>query len=205
MRVSARELEELASENIGTVELTFENTSDRWVHISQVDLDFGKPTTNDAVAVVSGPELHAWQQGAQLRAAQNRQKANGALVAVALGGLFLGMAGVVSDTPGLALAGDLVLTGSLVTAAARDINDDIEAAQTVPVYPENHLFAVPFAIPPRLAVKKFLVLDTGSVPRQSCLAWIYVRFHTRQGPRERVLLRFRYPGHGSDWTNGVCS
>lgn len=204
LRVSSRELDELSSQSIGAVEVTLENTSNRWLRVHEVELDFGGPVENERVAVLDPEELRAWFQGAQLNATRKRQNADGIIIAVALGGLLLGLAGAMSDSPGLSLAGDLAITGSMTAAVARDLNDHVEAAQTVPVFPENHLFATPFAIPPGLAVKKLVVLETGAVPQTRCLAWMAMRYRTGEGPSEHVRLRVRYPGQASDWRTGVC-
>ena len=152
--ISAVELSHYASNYFGLVEMTFENATARWVHLSRLSLDFGDAARNEAVLVPSGADLETWYLSTLQRndiRATNHGTALGALFAV---GQVVALAGAISGKRGLAAVGGAVAAGTATAALVDRQNSRVQSAEGVHLVPQSHLLAIPFSVPPGLFTQK---------------------------------------------------
>jgi hypothetical protein len=197
--ISSRQVSDLSSRYFGAVEVTFENRSSEWVRIQQVALEFGSPERNAAVAITAGEDLQRWQEGTQRRndiRDANRATATelllfGAVVATAAGG----------RSP-VGAAGALVGAGTAAAMTASEMEGRASAAETVSLYPAHHLLTLPFSVPPGLAIKRWVVLNTPARRALGCISHADLMYTTDRDLNERVRLSFGAPS--SEWQRGAC-
>ena len=197
LKISAREIRSLASEHFGFVEVTFENTTSRWIHIERMQLGFGDPVKDQNVFVPWGTELESWRRAIQERNEVRETNAETALAAIALTGAVVAVAS--SDRP-TKTAGGLLAVGALGAAAVRDTERRLGDAQNAKPFPETHLFELPFPVPPGLHSKRWIVLNTP--PHVGCIQAMILDYESGAGHHERVLAEFR--SQGSEWQSKVC-
>lgn len=195
--VSGEELTDLASPNFGALELTFENTSTDWRRIRRVSLDFGGATNNQFIRIPWGDDIRAWYDATVQRSrihATNRRLATGA---VALAGMTVA---TTSSNETARAVGGIAALGALAGLLAEQSSAAVSSAERVAFFPENHLFAGPFAVPPNLFTKKWVTLNTpgGNVP---CIDYLVLTYEFDDRPFERVFLY--YKSH-SDWQREAC-
>jgi hypothetical protein len=197
LKVSAREIRSLASEHFGFVEVTFENTTSRWVHIHRVELGFGDPVQDRNVYVPWGTELESWRRAIDERNRVRETNAETALAALALSGALVAAA---SSDRGAKAAGGLVAAGAVGTAIVMHTDQRVSAAQDAKPFPEAHLLELPFPVPPGLHSKRWIVLNTPA--NIGCIHSMTLAYESDNGHRERVWADFR--SRGSEWQRKVC-
>jgi hypothetical protein len=195
--VHGRELTELSSPNFGVLEFTFENATDHWIRLDDVRLDFGDPVKNQGVTVPGGADMQAWQAATMKRNAVRSENAQTALAVIALGGAVA--AGGSHSGKVRAVATGAAVGAALATSAAAT-----NAAVAESLYPQDHLFAVPIAIPPRLFAQRWIALNTSAEINKTCLTWTILDYDTSEHQRERLVLTFRDRPTGSEWQSAAC-
>jgi hypothetical protein len=66
-----------------------------------------------------------------------------------------------------------------------------------PAYPEQHLLAVPFPVPPGLFTKRWILISTPEKPPGGCIDSMILSYETSDHMTGRLLLPFKAPI--SDW------
>jgi len=204
LAISGEELRTYASAYFGMVELTFENGTAEWIHIDRVSLDFGSAASNEAVVLPDGPDLDAWYE-----ATLQRNDIRDTNAATALGALFavgqaVAVVGALSGEREVAAAGGALALGSATAALIDGQDRRVQDAEGVRVMPQSHLLNVPFAVPPGLFAKKWVLLQTRSRPAP-CINTMLIDYETRERGRERALLTFRTAFESSEWQRRTCS
>jgi len=199
--VTGEELDVLASRYFGAIRITFENPSSRWVNVRTMRIGFGSEELNKGVLLPWGSQVDSWMQATLRRNAVRQANVDAALTVVALAGTATRAAA------GDSTAGDIgaVAAGGAVAISAIDgLNTQARLANSPPLFPDSHLLAVPFAIPPGLFADKWVLLQTSDPSRPACHRAIVLDYETDVGGRERVVLPFRTPGEPSEWQSGAC-
>jgi hypothetical protein len=197
--ISARQVSDLSSRYFGAVEVTFENRSSEWVRIQQASLEFGSPERNAAVIITAGEDLQRWQEGTQRRNAI--REANHATAAELL--LFgAAVATVAGGRSSVGAAGALVGAGTALAMTAGEMGARASAAETVSLYPGSHLLSLPFSVPPGLAIKRWVVLNSPAKRALGCISHADLMYTTDRDLHERVRLAFG--DMSSEWQRGVC-
>jgi hypothetical protein len=198
LQISGEELTSLSSSNFGAIELTFENTTSEWRRIRRVSLDFGGPTKNQFVTVPWGDDIRAWGEATVARneiAATNRQLALGA---VALTGAIVAVG---SNSKSVRKAGGLASLSALAAMQVDRSMSIVDSAEHVNIFPEDHLLAGPFAIPPHLFAKKWILFYTKNTSVQPCIDALILTYEFEDRPFERVFLRYK---DYSEWQKEAC-
>lgn len=201
--VSGEELASYSSRHFGLIEVTFENFTNEWLHVDQLALDFGGAERNAGVFLPEGADLIAWHDATVNRndiRDTNAATALGALLAL---GTIVTLAGRASGHREAAAAGGVVALGAATTAAIGDVGARIDRAGRVRLLPETHLLAVPFAIPPGLFAKRWVLLNTRS-SATPCIASMLIDYHVEPGD-ERVRLPLRRGAALSEWQPEACA
>lgn len=197
LRVSGGEMADLASPYLGAIQLVFENESAEWVRIRDVRLRFGSAEQDAAVRVPYGTDLTSWYESTLVR--NDVRDHNRSIV---LGSITLGaaMVAAASHDETVRAAGGLASLGAATALTVSDVDARIDALERPAMFPEHHLLAGPFAVPPALFVKKWITLQTpgGSLP---CVAGMTVSYAVDGRAREHVYLKFKV---SSEWQAKAC-
>lgn len=201
--VSGEELRAYSSQHFGLVEITFENFTSEWVHVERLALDFGGAEANDGVLLPVGADLEAWHQATVQRndiRDTNEATALGALLAL---GMLVAVAADAGKSDDLAAVGGAVALGAATAEVIRDHDARVERAESPRLLPASHLLAVPFAIPPGLFAKKWVLLNTRNAATP-CITSMRIDYDVERG-NERVLLTFRSKLDALKWQKYACA
>jgi hypothetical protein len=124
-----------------------------------------------------------------------------ALSVLAIGGSFLAVAG--KGKPVGALGG-VVALGAVGALGAKRATEAIDGAQAVPMFPDTHLLAGPFSVPPGLFTKKWVLLNTRMRAGAECMGSMVIDYEIVEKGHERVLLDFKDRSGHSEWQDGAC-
>jgi hypothetical protein len=192
--VHGRELTSLSSPDFGVLQFTFENPTDHWVRIDQLHVDFGSPAADRGVTAVEGDDITAWQIATEQRNAVRAANTQTALDVLALGAA-IGRAHRRHGPASAAVVG-VVVGATLAGLPGGSSGQDL--------YPADHLYAVPIAIPPGLFAKRWIVFNTDAAANRTCLGRAILDYDTSDHNRERVVLDFRTSPNDSEWQTAAC-
>jgi len=185
LQVSAAEAVNYSSAYLGLVEVTFENPTAVWKQVVRVAVDFGSRANNQSVTIATSDEIDAWQRAIRLRL----RHVESAVPSTAI------------DLRGLGVEVDPLGTGvdphpQGAPAAATD------GGAPPPAYPDQHLLATPFLVPPGLFTKRWILLSTPENPLGGCVESMLLVYETSDHQTGRVRLPFKAP---SAWQAHACS
>ncbi len=201
--VSGAEVSSYASEHFGLVQVTFENASADWIRIRRLTLDFGSAGASRAVTVTEGPDIDSWISATLQRNVireTNETLALGTLLAI---GATIETVGASSGKRGVSAAGSMLALGAAAGLAGDAVTDSQHRAENGALFPNSHLLAVPFAIPPGLFSKRWVLLYTRE--QGACIRSVRLDYELDAHGSESVHLVFRRPGEYSEWQRGVCA
>jgi hypothetical protein len=128
---------EYASKYFGSFRFVFENEWDQWLTIENIRLSFTEDSAQKYIKVLDQLELEQWGKAARLQKNLHEstvKELQSALVSA--GSSISGMVGDISETVGL------------------------DASGKKKTYPQNHLYAEEFVLPPGFAVEKWVLLES---------------------------------------------
>ncbi len=200
--VTGSEDSSLSTPHFALVNFTFENTSRKWIKISDVELDFKDPILNKEVEFPVGERISAFakamSENAQVRAA-NLASVMGA---VSLVGAATETAGLASRDRGLRLAGQLGVSTGLIGFANVAMLSTSERAKLAQAVPDTHLLSGSFEIPPGLHTKRWLLIYTENPYQIPLATMMHIRYSTMGGAQEQLALQFRSENSFSRWQYG---
>ncbi|MGK5092534.1 hypothetical protein WDW89_11045 [Deltaproteobacteria bacterium TL4] len=194
--VSGEENNNLSSPYFGVIDFTFENTSQGWIKLSQVKVYFENDTINENVQFTSGKELKVWMESTQKKVVMdlhNKQVAYGSIAGVGLGLAATG------DDPQTRNMGLAMYLGTFAALAVDSFQDQASGLEQTKVFPQTHLFAKDFMIPPGLFIKKWVVLNSKNHSKTGYIHTLYLEYETSSGERATLKLEFR--NGSSEWQN----
>jgi hypothetical protein len=200
--ISGEEISEYASKHFGLIQVTFENTSADWARVARLSLDFGDATTTAAVSVPEGSDIDSWMTATLQRNVirdTNQAIALGTLLAI---GVAVETIGAVSGRTGVAAAGGVVELGAAAGLAVDTFTDAGPGLESGTAFPRSHLLAQPFAIPPGLFSKRWVLLYTREPG--ACIRFMRLRYEVNDHEPESALLVFRKPRDRSEWQQAAC-
>jgi hypothetical protein len=160
MKVSAEADGEQENHGYLLVYITFENTSDRWIKISEANVKIS-PEDADKISVVKGKDMEDWASAMKTTdklEKHNRNVIQTAILAVA-GATALGTASRTGTA--MAIANDVSVAAVAGTATYMGVNaikDSKRGQETTSWVPENHLYQ-PFSLPAKLFARKWILLN----------------------------------------------
>jgi len=198
LRVSGEELASLSSPNFGVLELTFENSAADWRRIKRVRLDFAGPTNNQFVRIPWGDDIRAWYEATLQRNQIDERNRSVALGVVAIAGMIVATSS--SSQPAKVLGG-LAAVSSVAAMQAERTSVATNSVERVAMFPDSHLLAGPFAVPPNLFAKKWVLLNTKDGNNVPCIDRLVLTYEFEDLPFERVFLRYKSK---SEWQARAC-
>lgn len=202
LKISGAEVGDLSSPYFGLVALTLENDSPDWVRIRKLSVSFGGADQDASVLIPWGADIASWEHAIEERNAVRSYNASSALAAIAVAGALVAAVG---HHKAAGAVGGLVAAGAVAALTARAVSEDVSAIESVPLFPDTHLLSVPFAVPPGLFSKKWILLNTPSAGPAACVKAMLIEYETERGQKEQVWLPFRRPYSGSEWQRHACS
>jgi len=197
--LSGQELPELSSPTLGAIEVTFENRSNRWLHVRDLAFSFGSDAVNQSILVPSGTDLDAWMDTV---AFYDRFRTHGTGMATR----SLSVAALASSLSGrssrLARAPYAAPLSVAELSALRIANDN--AALEALRLPAEHLLASPISVPPGLFAKRWILFYTPDPRKTGCVRRMQLGYRLDEGQVEYVSLRFREAQSFSPWQADAC-
>ena len=130
---------EYASTYFGSFRFVFENQKDEWLEIQNIRLSFHDDSAKKYISVLGQNRLEQWGRAVRLQTNLNESSVKEIQSALlSAGSSISGMVGDISETVGLD-------TGEKETS-----------------YPDNHLYAERFVLPPGFAVEKWVLLQSSN-------------------------------------------
>lgn len=194
--ISGKENKDLSSQHFGTVNLTFENKSPKWIHIKKVSIEFPESELNEKVRIPVGYELDAWAKATQER--NSIRDFNSALIwgsIMAAGGVAAG----VSSNRNVQAAGAVSAIGAGTVLTAKSIDSAYSRVQLSKILPATHLLSEGFVIPPGLHAMKWITFYTEAPNDIPLVKDLYITYNTEDGRTEKVLLNIRDERSISEW------
>jgi hypothetical protein len=199
LKISAREVEDYASEFFGYIAITIENDSSEWVRIARMQVRFPTRAQNEGVLIPWGRDVMSWARAAGLR--HEIRQTNTMLILTGVGMLGAVVAGSSQSMAG-EVTGGAVAAGALTAAAIEQAGDEAMHRNTPAPFPREHVMSVPLAVPPGLFSRHWLLLNTpGDL---ECVTGLVLEYETDRGQRERVLLYIRDKNGHSEWQRPAC-
>ncbi len=128
---------EFASKYFGSFRFVFENERDQWLTIEDIRLSFAEDSAQKYIKVLDQLELEQW--GKAVRLQKNLHEST------------------VKE-----LQSVLISASSSISSMVSDISETVglDASGKKRTYPENHLYAEEFILPPGFAVEKWVLLES---------------------------------------------
>ncbi len=187
MIISGKEVEYLSSMYFGFIDLTFENKSQNWIRIKKIKVDLGKAEVNSNVKFTSGRDIIHWDNATRKRNAIREHNERVVLGSIAALGYGLAL----TDNQKLNMMGSAAGLGAIASLAVSEYNKNLDKIQNAKIFPESHLLAEEFIIPPGLFVKKWILLNTSNHKKIGFIRGFYLEYETDSGKNEKVQLVFR--------------
>jgi hypothetical protein len=204
--VSGQENTALASRYFGVLDFTFENTSQDWIRIKAVKVDFGDDKINQNIVFTSGRDIKIWHESIEKR--NVIRDFNTETILSAIAGFGAGMA-LSSHNSDIQKIGTMAAIGSVTSLSAYEFNKFVDKIEKAEIFPQNHLLARGFIIPPGLSVKKWLLINSQNHAAIGYTTNLFLEYETEHGRKEKVKLDFRSmpnTGHcSSEWQNDLCT
>ncbi len=186
--ISGKLKRQLSSKFFAFIDLTFENTSQEWVRLTDIKIDFGSEEANENINFTYGTDLSVWFKSTQKRNKirnYNQQLAIGVIT-----GLGAGIAAG-SNNSNIQSLGLMTATAGATVLSVNEFNKIQSKIEDAEIFPENHLFAKDFIIPPGLFDKKWLVINSKNHGKIGFITDLYLEYRINDIEKEKVKLQFR--------------
>ena len=202
---SAQENKELAGKYFGYIEIAIENTSEKWVSIEDIEIDFEEDNIEENTRILSGRDFLAWKEAVLSKKAL--EDYNKKVVSSLIFTAGLGLA-VLSDNQNAQNLGTGVAIGSSASMSISDYRNykSFNQLENAKIFPENHLLYGKILIPPGYFTRKFLVLDITKgglyeyIDYMNLLITVNIPDLKKEYTRE-VKLKFRTSPEESNYSN----
>ena len=183
----------------GLVHLVFENKSDEWVTIKDIEVSFGKEANKyvNFLSPKTGKNLLKIYMESKkkvlLMEQKNRAAWGAALAGLAAAGAAVAAANNSSNKKNSTYKANQALAQGLVTAAivAEASRRPIKKA-VMEEYPEGHLLKKgDFIIPPGLFEERWIIVNTRNHEELGYLHSMDISYRTKKGTKETATLQFR--------------
>ncbi len=158
---------DFTSKNFGGFQFVFDNTRDQWATIKNIRLSFAEDSATKYIKVLNQRGLRLWSKALLQQQAIQRsdfKQLQSALVKA-----------------GASLTGVNVADDEIVDIASSDIASE---------YPENHLYAQEFILPPNFAVEKWVLLESSNHDKIPYVTSVQLDFEVNNR-NQRGILNFR--------------
>lgn len=167
------------------VEVTFENTSDNWVKISESRLIIKNPAESK-ISVVLGKDLDYWAEAMKARLDKDQYNEEWIKTGIVTAGAIAMAAGRHNNDSGLAAAGALAVVGTTAWAVTDAIRFSLNKAEGVNKTPDNHLYH-DFTVPPKMFIRRWLLVNK---PSTQVINKLVLSVNTVEGDKDYYEIMF---------------
>ena len=182
--VSAQDDGVFESNYFGVINFSFVNTSQEWIYIKNIRIDFGDDAKNDNIKIISGNDIVTWRDSTMLRNNIDEHNMNLFLGTLAVTGAVLS----VSGNKNVKTAGQAMLLGAEGSLTVKALSDSYDKIQFSTIFPQSHLLNSDFAIPPGLFVRKWVVLNTKNHDKTGPITSLDIEYLTENNKKEKVRI-----------------
>lgn len=158
LKITAEEIAEYTDEYHTMIDLTFENTSGRWLHVEEAGVDFANKSGVEHNIIV-GDDLIAWAESYRIKQQVKDYNDSLGIAAAILGGVIMAAAAGRSGSPAGVAAGASVAIGAATVQDVKSLGRARLDAQTSKLVPEGHLYRT-FAVPPKGYARRWVLVNT---------------------------------------------
>jgi hypothetical protein len=198
LAVTVEESVPLSSPAVGALAFRFANAGAEFLHIDRVLIDFGGEKENQSVIVLSDSDLESWSEGIAVRNRERQYRRDATMLGLAIAADVLVGAASFAHSKGHHVpppaATQLVLTAAML----RD-----ESSSEGARFPDSHLLDVPFSVPPKLGVSRWVALQTRD-PGAPCIHFVSLRVLVRERGWLQFATSFRGADTLSEWQSDRC-
>lgn len=186
--ISGKENKAFSSKYFAVIDFTFENLSQEWIRIKKIKINFENEKINKNIKFTSGNDLTIWHASTKKRNIIkdfNTEMVLGAITAFGAG-LAAG-----SDQKNVKDFGNVLAVGGAASLSVYEFNKVLNSIEKSAIFPESHLFATDFVIPPGLFVKKWLLCNSKNHNETGYISHIFLEYEIEDGTVEKLKLDFR--------------
>lgn len=184
LKISAEENVQLGSDYFGVINFSFINTSQEWIYIKNIKLDFGDGI-NENIRIISGKDIYAWKESTLHRNQIDEYNMKLFLGTVALAGAFMSESG----NKYAGKTGELMLLGAYSSLSVKELNDSQKKINYPAIFPQNHLLSGEIIVPPGLFVKKWIVVNSRNHDKIGIIKKFDIEYETKSNDKERIRIR----------------
>ncbi len=185
LKISAKEIKYGGRDNFKLIDMTLENTDEKWLRISKARVITEE---TPGVNVVLGKDLYLWAEAALNQAqinAQNRNMVLGVLLLAGSAALIASHRQGHSDST-LAAAGATAAGSAVVINAVDEITTAKRKAEESKRITEDHLYS-PTAVPGKMFLRRWVLINK---PSATPLHKVLVEFETEEGVKDTYAVNF---------------
>ena len=203
VRVSAEEITDFASPNLGVIVVTFANLTEDFIRIAGVSVNFGAPL-NEQVSIPVGDDITSWGDAIVIRNRVRRANGQVASVQLRLGEQILTSIWLFQHDRRQAATGQLAASTAPGISEVQVARATAESSQIASLVPADHLLAGPFSVPPMLFARRWILLKSDARVK-TCLDRMYLAFQVGDKPAHRLVVQFRDRAIPSEWQGPQCA
>jgi hypothetical protein len=188
IEITVKENLSMATNYFTVLDFVFDNTTQDWIRIKQVKAFFNDENKDKNISFTSGRDLAIWVQATQKMKEIEAQKAK--IFLGIIGVLGAGIAGFSSGT-NIKTLGTMTTVGAISSLSIMEFNKRYNEVEKAKIFPENHIFASEFIIPPGIYIKRFLVLNSRNHKETGFVRKIFLEILVEDQKAELIELSFR--------------
>lgn len=158
LKITAQEITEYTDEYHTMIDITFENTGDRWLHVDETAVDFTNKS-NVEHNIIVGKDLIAWAESYRIKESVKNYNDSLGIAAAILGGVIIAAAAGRSGSPAGVAAGASLAVGAATMHDVKSLKRSKLEAETSSLVPEGHIYR-DFGIPPKGYARRWLLVNT---------------------------------------------
>lgn len=187
--ISASLIDELSSEYFGYFDFTIENSSEKWLTVKFLDVEFGNGSQGENIKFMTGEPLENWKTA--MATINQLNRFNKATTAALIGGVGLGLAATSSNQT-LQSIGGAAVAGSAAYLVGQEVGANLDFIKRAKMAQTNNLLQDSTLVLPGLFVKKWLLVNSGKHDQIGYLSKMAIRY-TINGSEEKIEIEFRKP------------
>ena len=171
------------TEYFGLASVRFINTTDEWIILNDLAVDFGQPEVNNKVRIVSGIALSQWYESIGKKVSEDRAKLSFALGAV---GFVIGKTLHKNN-----FADKSLMLGALGALTINEVNKNRAGLDVKNDFPKEHLLYGDIIVPPGLYTERWILFNTKNDKTLPYITNVNIKAVTNTGAKLEKNIELR--------------